>query len=197
VNYGRDLCSLPSDLPRPVDDGRARHLAGTILPSIPLEATTGERIDLSTVPGRAVVFAYPRTGQPGQPPLVPDWDLIPGARGCTPETCAFRDLAKDFGVLGARIFGLSTQEPTYQRELSERLHLPFPVLSDSDGALTDALRLPTLTIGRQVLLARLSWLQRDGRIERVWYPVFPPDRHASEVLASLAGGGVERLHSPA
>lgn len=187
MSDSRDIYALPPDLPRPVDDGRARHLARTMLPSIPLEATTGERIDLSTIPGRAVVFAYPRTGQPGQPPLIPDWDLIPGARGCTPETCAFRDLAKDFGVLGVRVFGLSTQEPTYQRELAERLHLPFPVLSDADRALAEALRLPTLTIGGHVLLARLSWLQSDGRIERVWYPVFPPDRHASEVLASLAG----------
>ena len=183
----RDLTSIPEGLPVPVDDGRARHLTGLAVPSIPLQGTTGERIDLSTIPGRAVVFAYPRTGQPGQPPLVPDWDLIPGARGCTPETCAFRDLAADFGELGIKVFGLSTQEPAYQRELAERLHLPFPVLSDASRTLTDALRLPTLTVGGLVLLARLSWLQRDGRIERVWYPVFPPDRHASEVLASLSG----------
>ena len=183
----RDLTSIPEGLPVPVDDGRARHLTGLAVPSIPLQGTTGERIDLSTIPGRAVVFAYPRTGQPGQPPLVPDWDLIPGARGCTPETCAFRDLAGDFGKLGIKVFGLSTQEPAYQRELAERLHLPFPVLSDASRTLTDALRLPTLTVGGLVLLARLSWLQRDGRIERVWYPVFPPDRHASEVLASLSG----------
>ena len=183
----RDLTSIPEGLPVPVDDGRARHLTGLAVPSTPLQGTTGERIDLSTIPGRAVVFAYPRTGQPGQPPLVPDWDLIPGARGCTPETCAFRDLAADFGKLGIKVFGLSTQEPAYQRELAERLHLPFPVLSDASRTLTDALRLPTLTVGGLVLLARLSWLQRDGRIERVWYPVFPPDRHASEVLASLSG----------
>ena len=183
----RDLTCIPEGLPVPVDDGRARHLTGLAVPSIPLQGTTGERIDLSTIPGRAVVFAYPRTGQPGQPPLVPDWDLIPGARGCTPETCAFRDLAADFGELGIKVFGLSTQEPAYQRELAERLHLPFPVLSDASRTLTDALRLPTLTVGGLVLLARLSWLQRDGRIERVWYPVFPPDRHASEVLASLSG----------
>ena len=183
----RDLTGIPEGLPVPVDDGRARHLTGLAVPSIPLQGTTGERIDLSTIPGRAVVFAYPRTGQPGQPPLVPDWDLIPGARGCTPETCAFRDLAADYGKLGIKVFGLSTQEPAYQRELAERLHLPFPVLSDASRTLTDALRLPTLTVGGLVLLARLSWLQRDGRIERVWYPVFPPDRHASEVLASLSG----------
>ena len=183
----RDLTCIPEGLPVPVDDGRARHLTGLAVPSTPLQGTTGERIDLSTIPGRAVVFAYPRTGQPGQPPLVPDWDLIPGARGCTPETCAFRDLAADFGELGIKVFGLSTQEPAYQRELAERLHLPFPVLSDASRTLTDALRLPTLTVGGLVLLARLSWLQRDGRIERVWYRVFPPDRHASEVLASLSG----------
>ena len=183
----RDLTCIPEGLPVPVDDGRARHLTGLAVPSTPLQGTTGERIDLSTIPGRAVVFAYPRTGQPGQPPLVPDWDLIPGARGCTPETCAFRDLAADFGELGIKVFGLSTQEPAYQRELAERLHLPFPVLSDASRTLTDALRLPTLTVGGLVLLARLSWLQRDGRIERVWYPVFPPDRHASEVLAALSG----------
>jgi peroxiredoxin len=180
-----DLTRIPEGLPVPADDGRARHLTGLAVPPVPLQATTGERIDLSTVPGRAVVFAYPRTGQPGQPPLVPDWDLIPGARGCTPETCAFRDLAADFGKLGIKVFGLSTQEPAYQRELAERLHLPFPVLSDASRTLTDALRLPTLAVGGLVLLARLSWVQRDGRIERVWYPVFPPDRHASEVLASL------------
>ena len=183
----RDLSSIPEGLPVPADDGRARHLSGLAVPSVPLPATTGERIDLSTIPGRAVVFAYPRTGQPEQPPLVPDWDLIPGARGCTPETCAFRDLSADFGKHAVRLFGLSTQEPAYQRELAERLHLPFPVLSDSARALTDALRLPTLTIGVHVLLARLTWIQRDGRIERVWYPVFPPDRHPSEVLAALAG----------
>ena len=186
MTYGSDLYTLPADLPRPVDDGRARHLPGADIPSLALEATTGEQVDLSAIPGSAVVFAYPRTGRPGQPPLTPDWDLVPGARGCTPETCAFRDLAADFARHGVRLFGLSTQEPAYQRELAERLHLPFPVLSDSARALTDALRLPTLTIAGYVLLARLSWLQRDGRIERVWYPVFPPDRHASEVLAALA-----------
>jgi peroxiredoxin (alkyl hydroperoxide reductase subunit C) len=182
----RDLTTLPEGLPVPADDGRARHLTGLPVPSIPLQATTGERIDLSAVPGRAVVFAYPRTGRPGQPPLTPDWDLVPGARGCTPETCGFRDLAADFGKVGIRIFGLSTQDPEYQRELAGRLHLPFPVLSDASRALADALHLPTLTIGNHVLLARLSWLQRDGRIERVWYPVFPPDQHASEVLAALS-----------
>lgn len=180
-----DIHHLPPGLPRPVDDGRARHLAGTRLPRLGLQGTTGEVFDLGALAGRAVVFAYPRTGRPGQPPLTPDWDLVPGARGCTPEACGFRDLSADFGKHGIRIFGLSTQEPEYQRELADRLDLPFPVLSDASRALTDALRLPTLTIGGHVLLARLTWLQRDGVIERVWYPVFPPDRHAAELLASL------------
>jgi peroxiredoxin (alkyl hydroperoxide reductase subunit C) len=138
-----DIYSLPPDLPVPQDDGRAKHLPGTRLPSLSLVATTGERIDLSSIRGLAVVFAYPRTGQPNAPPLVPDWDMIPGARGCTPHTCSFRDLAADFAALDTRIFGLSTQEPDYQRELAERLHLPFPVLSDAQPALANARRLPT------------------------------------------------------
>jgi len=180
-----DIYSLPPDLPVPTDDGRAAHLTGTRLPSLSLGATTGERIDLSVIPGRAVVFAYPRTGRPNEPPLVPDWDLIPGARGCTPHTCSFRDLAADFAALDARVFGLSTQDTEYQRELAERLHLPFPILSDADLLLTQALRLPTLTVAGQVLIARLAWIQRDGVIENVAYPVFPPDKNGPEMLERL------------
>jgi peroxiredoxin len=177
-----DVYSLPPDLPAPIDDGRAAHLPGTRLPSRALQATTGERIDLSAVHGRAVVFAYPRTGRPNEPPLVADWDLIPGARGCTPHTCSFRDLAAEFAELDTRIFGLSTQDTDYQRELADRLHLPFPVLSDADLALTRTLRLPTLTVAGQVLIARLAWIQRDGVIEDVAYPVFPPDKNGPEML---------------
>ena len=177
-----DIHSLPPNLPVPQDDGRAAHLPGTSLPSLSLVATTGDRIDLARVRGLAVVFAYPRTGQPNALPLVPDWDLIPGARGCTPHTCSFRDLAADFEALDTRIFGLSTQEPDYQRELAERLHLSFPVLSDAELALTNALRLPTLTVAGQVLIARLAWIQRDGVIEQVVYPVFPPDRNGVDML---------------
>jgi peroxiredoxin len=177
-----DLHTLPANLPVPIDDGRAAHLPGTALPALSLLATTGERIDLSRIAGRAVVFAFPRTGQPNAPPLVPDWDLIPGARGCTPQTCSFRDLARDFAELDCRVFGLSTQDAPYQRELAERLHLPFPVLSDADLALTRALRLPTLTVAGQVLIARLAWIQLDGVIEEVVYPVFPPDRNGAEML---------------
>src|SRR5215207_2677050 len=115
MDRSSDLYSLPPDLPVPVDDGRAAHLAGTRLPSVALAATTGDTVDLSAADGLAVVFAFPRTGRPNAAALVPDWDLIPGARGCTPQTCAFRDLADDFGGLGCRVFGLSTQEPEYQR----------------------------------------------------------------------------------
>ena len=177
-----DIYTLPADLPPPVDDGRAAHLQGIRLPALGLLATTRDRIDLSTIRGRAVVFAYPRTGRPNEPPLVPDWDLIPGARGCTPQTCSFRDLAADFAALETRVFGLSTQPPEYQRELAERLHLPFPVLSDADLALTNALRLPTLTVAGPVLIARLAWIQVDGVISEVSYPVFPPDSNAADMI---------------
>ncbi|HEX6049146.1 MAG TPA: peroxiredoxin [Gemmatimonadaceae bacterium] len=178
----RDLYSLPPDLPVPVDDGRAAHLTGTRLPPLALPATTGERIDLSAVAGLAVVFAFPRTGRPAAAPLVPDWDVIPGARGCTPQTCSFRDLAADFAAFGARVFGLSAQDTEYQREMAERLHLPFPVLSDAELTFSRALRLPTLTVAGHTLIARLAWIQRDGAIVNVAYPVFPPDRNAADML---------------
>jgi peroxiredoxin len=177
-----DIYSLPADLPAPMDDGRASHLRGAAIPSLLLQATNGERIDLSTIPGRAVVFGYPRTGQPNAAPLVPDWDLIPGARGCTPQTCSFRDLATDFAAEDAKIFGLSTQQPASQLELAQRLHLTFPVLSDADLRLTTALRLPTLTVAGQALLARIAWIQRDGVIADVAYPVFPPDKNGADML---------------
>jgi len=182
MDRSSELHSLPPNLPVPVDDGRAAHLPGTRVPSVVLLGTTGERIDLAAIAGRAVVFAFPRTGRPDAPPLVPDWDMIPGARGCTPQTCSFRDLAADFAARDTRVFGLSTQDPAYQHEMAERLHLPFPVLSDSDLALTHALRLPTLTVAGHVLIARLAWIQLDGVIEEVAYPVFPPDTNAADML---------------
>jgi peroxiredoxin len=180
-----DPASLPADLPRPIDDGAADHLTGTAIPSIALEATDGSTVDLASVPGYAVVFAYPRTGRPGEPSLVAEWDQIPGARGCTPHTCGFRDLSAEFAALDARIYGLSTQDVAYQREMVERLEVPFPVLSDAQLELASALRLPTFTLAGQTLLKRLAWIQRDGVIRRVFYPVFPPDRNASEVLEAL------------
>lgn len=180
-----DPTQLPADLPVPVDDGAAAHLLGTNVPAVSLGASDGTRETLAAVPGYAVVFAYPRTGRPNEPSLVSDWDSIAGARGCTPETSGFRDRYEEFTVLGARVFGLSTQDTAYQREMTDRLAVPFSVLSDAELALTDALRLPTFEVAGQTLLRRLSWIQRDGTIVRVFYPVFPPDRHADEVLAAL------------
>lgn len=183
----RSLSTLPPDLPVPVDDGAAAHLAGTRIPHVALAATDGGTVDLAALPGLVVVFAYPRTGRPGEPSLVDDWDAIPGARGCTPHTCGFRDLHADFGALGARVFGLSTQDTAYQREMVERLHVPFPVLSDERLELTNALRLPTMEVAGQTLLKRIAWIARDGVIERAFYPVFPPNENASVVLAALRG----------
>jgi peroxiredoxin len=187
-----DLHSLPPNLPAPIDDGASDHLPGVRLPSVPLPATDGSIVDLSSLPGLVVVFAYPRTGTPGQLALVPDWDSIPGARGCTPQTCAFRDLHAEFGKLGCRVFGLSTQDTAYQREMAQRLHIPFAVLSDADLRLTNAMRLPTFAVAGQTLLKRLAWVARDGVIAKVFYPVFPPDRNADTVLTWLRANPLEQ-----
>jgi peroxiredoxin len=177
---------LPDDLPVPADDGAADHLVGADVPQIRLPATTGETVDVAGIPGRAVVYAYPRTGVPGEPHLVPDWDEIPGARGCTPESCGFRDHHAELVAAGASaVFGLSTQDTAYQREAAERLALPFPLLSDADLELARALELPTFEAAEETLLNRLTMSIADGRVEHVWYPVFPPDRHAGEVLSWL------------
>src|SRR5829696_5814016 len=140
----RNLLDLPADLPVPVDDGACDHLPGMRLPSLPLPATDGSMVDLSTLSGRSLVYVYPRTGRPDQP-LPTGWDEIPGARGCTPQPCAYRDRAADLGILGARVFGLSTQD-TAQQEAVARLHLPFPLLSDERLELTTALSLPTFAV---------------------------------------------------
>ncbi|HSY04080.1 MAG TPA: peroxiredoxin [Acidobacteriaceae bacterium] len=177
-----------STLPAPEDDGAANHLSGLHLPSVPLPATDGATIDLRTLPGLTVVYAYPRTGRPGEPN--PDgWEAIPGARGCTPQTCAFRDHFADLQSLGVHdLYGLSTQDTAYQRELAERLHLPFPILSDEKLALTRALRLPTFQTHGMTLLKRLALILRDGVIEHVFYPVYPPDQNAADVVAWLNEG---------
>lgn len=175
-----------SKIPAPQDDGGARHLQGMAVPDVALPATDGTQISLNKLGGRVVVFAYPRTGQPAQIALVDDWDMIPGARGCTPQTCAFRDLHRDMKVAGAAaVFGLSTQDTGYQREAAERLHLPFPLLSDEKLALTRALRLPTMDVAGLTLIKRLALVIDDGTISKVFYPVFPPDRNAGDVLAWL------------
>jgi peroxiredoxin len=175
-----------STLPVPTDDGAADHLAGMRLPSILLPATDGRSIDLSVQPGRVVVYAYPRTGVPDQP-NPEGWDAIPGARGCTPQSCAFRDHHAELMALGiTAVYGLSTQDSTYQREVAERLHLPFALLSDARLTLTGAMGLPTFRVGPMILLRRLTLIVRDGVVERVFYPVFPPDQSASDVVRWLA-----------
>jgi peroxiredoxin len=179
-----DLMSLPPDLPVPDDDGAAGHLPGLAVPPIALPSTDGGtmRVDSDAL---LVLYAYPRTGEPGKDALVPDWDDIPGARGCTPESCGFRDHAAELRAAGAAVAGLSTQDTAYQREVAERLHLPFPLLSDAGLELTRALRLPTFEAAGQTLHKRFTLVIRDRRIEHVFYPVFPPDAHAAEVLAWL------------
>ena len=175
-----------SKIPAPIDDGAAGHLVGMMIPPISLVATDDTSVTLSALPGRGVVFTYPRTGEPGKIALVDDWDMIPGARGCTPQTCAFRDLFAELKSAGARhVFGLSTQGNTYQTEMASRLHLPFPVLSDEKLRLTRALNLPTMAVAGMTLIKRLALIIDDARIIHVFYPVFPPDRNAGDVLTWL------------
>ncbi len=180
-----DPMALPDDLPVPQDDGAADHLRGARLPSVPLPATDGSTLDIAALLGRTVVYAYPRTGEPGTSPLTDDWDSIPGARGCTPESCGFRDHHAELAALGARVVGLSTQDTDYQRRAVDNLSLPFPLLSDAGLALAQAARLPTFEAAGQTLLKRLTMVVDDGVVTHLWYPVFPPDRHADEVLGWL------------
>ena len=182
-----DPLTLPDDLPRPKDDGAATHLLGERMPEILLPTTDGGWLGLNGLGrnGPAIIFCYPWTGRPGEPLLVEEWDSIPGARGCTPETCGFRDLYSEFEEVGARVIGLSTQGTIYQAELAQRLQLPFPILSDEGLEATRALRLPTMEVADRTLIKRLTIVVEGGSISKVFYPVFPPDRHASEVLAWL------------
>ena len=176
---------LPPDIPIPQDDGAARHLQGMALPDLALPATDGTRINLAQLPGRTVVYIYPRTGVPGVD-LPPGWNEIPGARGCTPQSCSFRDHAGELTRLGVRyLFGLSTQDTAYQREAAERLHLPFAILSDEKLAFAKALNLPMFTVAGMTLLKRMALVIDDGVIGKVFYPVFPPDKNAEEVVAWL------------
>jgi peroxiredoxin len=187
-----NVYELPEDLPAPEDDGACDHLPGSRLPSISLAATTGETVDLSALPGTTVVYVYPRTGRPDQE-LPAGWNDIPGARGCTPQSCEFRDHYAELQVLGARVFGLSTQDTAYQREAVERLHLPFPLLSDENLSFGRALRLPVFKVDGMTLLKRVTLIVEDGRIEKVFYPVFPPDRNASDVVEWLAARAREEV----
>ena len=180
-----NLSQLPANLPRPKDDGGARHLKGMAIPDIALPSTANRLVNLSKIAApRTVIYCHPMTGQPGKA-LPQGWDDIPGARGCTPETCGFRDHHKDLAKLHAEVFGLSTQDTPYQQEMVKRLEVPFEVLSDEKLAFAHALRLPTFTVEGMTLLKRLTLIVRNGKIEHVFYPVFPPDSHAEEVIAWL------------
>ena len=178
--------ALPDDLPVPIDDGACDHLkaGGLALPrGLALAATDGRSVDLATLAGQTVVYCYPRTGEPdkGSPA---GWDEIPGARGCTPESCAFRDHFAELRALGVdQLFGLSTQETDYQKEAAARLHLPFALLSDADLRFVTALRLPTFATAGMTLVKRLTLVLHDGVMQHCFYPVFPPDQHAGEVVA--------------
>ncbi len=180
-----DPTFLPSDIPAPQDDGGARHLAGARLPNVTLPATSGSPVNLAKLKGLTVVYIYPRTGVPGVDPP-PGWDQIPGARGCTPQSCGFRDHFAELQALGvAHVFGLSTQDSGYQREAAERLHLPFPVLSDADLHFALGLHLPMFVTSGMTLLKRMALVIEDGVILKACYPVFPPDKNAEEVIAWL------------
>ena len=181
---------LPSDIPVPQDDGRAKHLAGVRLPDVALPATGGGRVNLSKLKGRTVVYIYPRTGVPGVDPPA-GWDQIPGARGCTPQSCSFRDHFAELKALGvAQVFGLSTQDTAYQQEAANRLHLPFQVLSDAELNFATSLHLPLFMAAGMMLLARMALVIEDGIIVKVFYPVFPPDKNAEEVIAWLRASSV-------
>lgn len=181
-----DYSTLPADLPAPEDDGAAAHLFGATAPPIALASTRGSTIRLDSLgPRRTVVYIYPLTGRPGID-LPAGWNSIPGARGCTPEACGFRDHFQDLLEAGAgRVYGLSSQDSAYQNEVVERLGLPFDMLSDPVLLLADALGLPTFEAGGARLFKRLTLVIRDGVIEHVFYPIFPPDTHAEQVLTWL------------
>lgn len=174
-----------SQLPEPEDDGTAARITGTKLPPIDLLATDGRTVRPADLPGTCVIYIYPKTGRPGTP--LPDgWDMIPGARGCTPQSCSFRDHHAELSELGAdHLFGLSTQSTAYQAEAADRLHLPFPLLSDENLAFASAMELPTFEADGQTLLKRLTLIARDGIVIKAFYPVFPPDRNAADVAEWL------------
>lgn len=176
---------FPENLPIPVDDGACAHLTGMRVPSVSLMSTSGQPVDLASLRGTTVVYCYPRTGKPDvEPPH--GWNEIPGARGCTPQSCAFRDHYQDLQALGARVFGLSTQTTEDQREAVQRLGLPFALVSDARLEFAGALRLPTFRVESITCIKRLTLIVRDGRIETVFYPVFPPDKNAEEVIGWLS-----------
>lgn len=181
----RDLTQLPTDLPVPVDDGATVGIEGSRLPALRLASTLEPDVDLREASaGRLVLYVYPRTGVPGQP-SPQGWDQIPGARGCTPENVAFRDREHEIRDLGATVMGLSSQLLEEQREFSQRERIPYPLLNDSALVLARELGLPTFEVAGTTLYKRLTLIAEQGTIIKVFYPVFPPDRHPEDVIAWL------------
>lgn len=179
-----NLNQLPTDLPIPQDDGAANHLLGMRIPDLSLRATAGKQINVGAIKSRLVIYCYPMTGQPNV--ALPDgWDQIPGARGCTPQSCAFRDHHQELQTLGAEVIGLSVQSTEYQQEMAERLHLPFPVLSDADYQFQKALQLPSFVAAGMTLLKRITIIANHGVIEAVHYPIFPSDSDPAWVISYL------------
>ncbi len=171
-----------SEIPEPTDDGATDHLEGEIMPGVALPSTSGDHVRLSNLSGWSILYFYPMTGRPDIP-LPAGWDDILGARGCTPQSCAFRDLSSDLVSQGVTaIYGVSTQDTEYQQEAATRLHLPFSLLSDSQLELTTILKLPTITVDEKTLIKRLTLVLFEKQIKKVFYPVFPPDKNAAEVL---------------
>ncbi|PIG94523.1 peroxiredoxin [Gloeocapsopsis sp. IPPAS B-1203] len=180
----QNLTELPQDLPIPQYDGGCNHLLGMRLPQVNLISTRSRKLDLSNIKSKVVFYCYPMTGQPSVP--IPDgWDQIPGARGCTPQSCAFRDHYAELQELGVEVYGISTQDTSYQQEAVERLHLPFELLSDAAFEFTTSLQLPTFEVDGKRLIKRLTLIADEGKIAKVFYPVFPPDKNAQEVIKWL------------
>ena len=179
--------TMPEELPRPIDDGACDHLIGMKLPDIDLLATDGSVVNLSTQKRKTVVYCYPMTGKPGIP-LPEGWDEIPGARGCAPQSCSFRDHHSELSALGADVFGLSVQDTEYQREMVERLHLPFLVLSDANFKFCELMRLPTFEVSGMRLLKRVTMIAENNSVVGVHYPIFPSDSDAKWVIDQLSLG---------
>jgi peroxiredoxin len=184
-----NLNQLPTDLPAPQDDGAANHLVGMRLPNISLSTTRDSKLNLGQFQGRLVIYCYPMTGQPNVA-LPEGWDQIPGARGCTPQSCSFRDHYQELCSLGAEVVGLSVQSTEYQQEMAQRLHLPFAVLSDADYQLQSALQLPTFVAAGMTLLKRITLIANDGVVEAVHYPIFPSDSDPPWVIDYLKNNPV-------
>ncbi len=179
-----NLNQLPTDLPIPQDDGSTNHLRGMRLPQVSLRATNGKTIHLGNIKGKLVIYCYPMTGQPNVA-LPDDWDQIPGARGCTPQSCSYREHYQELQALGAEVVGLSVQSTEYQKEMADRLHLPFPVVSDANYQFQKALNMPTFEAAGMTLLKRITLIANNGVIEAVHYPIFPSDSDPARVMDYL------------